>query len=84
MTWRAAIRPYALSRRISVMYTDDEKMAVASEMTRIGILPGQRLPVPANLTSAADYLAFLRTIPTNAGISGFIAALSTRPDQTCR
>lgn len=66
------------------MYTDEDKAAIAAEMTRIGIPSGQRLPLPANLTSAADYLAFLRAIPSKAGTDGFIAALSTRPDQSCR
>lgn len=66
------------------MYTDDEKKAVANEIARIGIPTGQRLPLPANITSAADYLAFLRTISDGAGTAGFMAALSTRPDQTCR
>lgn len=67
-----------------LMYTDEDKAAIASEMTRIGIPSGQRLPLPANLNSAADYLAFLRAIPSKTGIDGFTAALSSRPDQSCR
>jgi hypothetical protein len=74
----------ATHQRRDVVYTDEEKTAVANEMARIGIASGQRLPLPAGLTSAADYLTFLRTIPNSAGTNGFIAALRSRPDQTCR
>ncbi len=66
------------------MYSDADKAAILQEMARIGVTPGQRLPLPANLTSAADYLSFLRAVPSASRLDGFIATLRTRPDQSCR
>jgi putative transposase len=52
--------------------------AYEREYQRIGIHPGDRLPLPQGLESDIEYLVFLRTVPDGSGRAGFLAALAAR------
>ena len=61
-----------------MMWSEQEQSDVEKETRRIGILPGQLLPLPRGISTAADYLDFLRRVPDGSGVAGFTATLKTR------
>jgi hypothetical protein len=58
--------------------TSEQQTAVDREYNRIGIRPGERLPMPRGLTGELDYLRFLREIPDGSGVKGFTEAMAQR------
>ena len=60
----------------------ERQAEIEREYTRIGIRPGDRLPMPRRLKGDADYLSFLRQVPDASGIQGFTATMAQRAKQS--
>ena len=58
------------------MATSAQLIAIHFEQLRIGRIPGEVWPAPGPSLTTADYLAFLRAIPTGSGLSGYLRALA--------
>jgi hypothetical protein len=52
---------------------------IETELKRIAIRPGDRLPLPRGLEDELDYLTFLRQVPDGSGVSGFTATMAQLP-----
>ena len=59
----------------------DQKADIEKQYERIGIRPGDRLPMPRGLKGESDYLIFLRQVPDGSGIQGFTAAMARRAER---
>lgn len=60
----------------------ERQAEIEREYTRIGIRPGDRLPMPRGLQGEADYLNFLRQVPDASGVQGFTATMAQRAKQS--
>lgn len=60
------------------MSKEQERVEIEREYARIGIRPGERLPMPRGLNGGSDYLAFLRRVPAGSGLPGFAATMAQR------
>ena len=58
--------------------SSEQQAEIEREYIRIGIRPGDRLPMPRGLNGEADYLIFLRQVPDGGGLQGFTATMSQR------
>jgi hypothetical protein len=48
------------------------------EYDRIGYQPGERWPAPPPELGPSELLALLQSVPTGAGVAGWVAALAAR------
>lgn len=60
------------------MSKDQERIEIERQYARIGIQPGDRLPMPRGLNGDSDYVAFLRQVPDGSGLPGFAATMAQR------
>ena len=60
--------------------SSEQQAEIEKQYKRIGIRPGDRLPMPRGLKGDSDYLIFLRQVPDGSGIQGFTAAMARRLD----
>ena len=63
------------------MSKEQERIEIEREYARIGIRPGDRLPMPRGLNGSSDYLAFLRRVPEGSGPTGFAATMAQRAER---
>lgn len=60
-------------------WTKSQEAELANEYARIGYVHGEQWPIPQEPDPMpAGFLALLRSIPDNAGLLGYLAALSLR------
>ncbi len=60
----------------------EQQADIEREYKRIGIRPGERLPMPRGLNGESDYLIFLRRVPDDTGMQGFTATMAERAKDT--
>ena len=60
----------------------EQQAEIEREYKRIGIRPGERLPMPRGLKGESDYLIFLRRVPDGSGMQGFTATMAQRAKHT--
>lgn len=60
------------------MSKEQERIEIEREYTRIGIRPGDRLPMPRGLNGGSEYVSFLRQVPDGSGLPGFAATMAQR------
>ena len=58
--------------------SSEQQAEIDREYNRIGIRPGERLPMPRGLKGESDYLNFLRQVPDGSGSKGFTEAMAQR------
>ena len=58
--------------------SSEQQAEIEREYKRIGIRPGDRLPMPRGLNGEADFLIFLRQVPDESGPQGFAATMAQR------
>ena len=59
----------------------EQKADIEKQYERIGIRPGDRLPMLRGLKGESDYLIFLRQVPDGTGIRGFTAAMARHAER---
>ena len=58
--------------------SSEQQGEIERQYERIGVRPGDRLPMPRGLKGESDYLNFLRQVPDGSGIQGFTATMAQR------
>lgn len=57
-------------------WTEHQRAEIAREYTRIGYVPGELWPAPADNLTPEDILALFRRIPDGAGRAGLMVELA--------
>jgi hypothetical protein len=60
--------------------SSEQRAEIERQYARIGVRPGDTLPLPRGLKGEADYLDFLRQVPDGSGIRGFTATMAKRAE----
>jgi hypothetical protein len=57
-------------------WNEQQRAELAHQYARIGYMPGELWPTPAQERTPEHLLALFRSIPDGAGVAGYIAALA--------